>query len=42
MKVELHCHSNLSDGTTGVKSIIKKADNEIGAIAITDHNDSRS
>lgn len=42
MKVELHCHSNLGDGTASIKNIIGKADKELGAIAITDHNDSRS
>ena len=38
MLVELHCHSRHSDGIPGVKEIIRKADRELGAIAITDHN----
>ena len=38
MLVELHCHSNHSDGMANVKEIIQKAQKTLGAIAITDHN----
>ncbi|MBI4170146.1 MAG: PHP domain-containing protein [Candidatus Aenigmarchaeota archaeon] len=39
MLVELQCHSEYSGDTVlPVKDIIRKADAELGAIAITDHN----
>ncbi len=38
MKVELHCHSNYSDGIPTVEKIINKAESCLDAIAITDHN----
>jgi len=36
--VELHCHTNYSDGIPSVEKVIKKAESCIDAIAITDHN----
>ena len=38
---ELHCHSNCSDGKPSVKQMMKKASNDLDAIAITDHNTSK-
>ncbi len=39
MKVELHCHSNCSDGLASVGQILKHAEKiGLGAIAITDHD----
>ncbi len=38
MLVELHCHTNRSDGVPSPKELIKKAEKELGAVAITDHN----
>ena len=38
---ELHCHSNCSDGKPSVKQMMEKASNDLGAIAITDHNTSK-
>lgn len=39
MKVELHCHSNHSDGLASIEEIIRKCKSlDIRAIAITDHN----
>ena len=38
MQVELHCHTNHSDGVPSVRELIEKAQKELGAVAITDHN----
>ena len=38
MKVELHCHTNHSDGLPTVEKVIRKAEACVDAIAITDHN----
>ncbi len=39
MLVELQCHSiHSSDTVLAVKDIMRKADQELGAVAITDHN----
>lgn len=43
MKVELHCHSNCSDGSATVEEILKYAEKTgLGAVAITDHNNMNS
>jgi hypothetical protein len=38
MKVELHSHTNHSDGLPSVENLMKKAQACVDAIAITDHN----
>ena len=38
MKVELHSHTNHSDGLASIDKVIKKAESCLDAIAITDHN----
>ncbi len=38
MLVELHCHTNASDGLEPVGTLLKKAATCVGGIAITDHN----
>src|SRR3989338_2018289 len=38
MLIELHCHTNHSDGIPTVKQLIAKTERELGGVAITDHN----
>jgi hypothetical protein len=38
MKVELHSHTNHSDGLPSVENLLRKARSCVDAIAITDHN----
>lgn len=39
MKIDLHCHTNASDGKYPVEEVIKKAyDNGVRVLAITDHD----
>ncbi len=38
MIVELHCHTNYSDGIYPVEKVVKYASKFLDAIAITDHN----
>lgn len=42
MKVDLHCHSDLSDGELSVEALIHRAaDNQVSLLAITDHDVAR-
>lgn len=39
MKVDLHCHTTISDGSLGISDIIKQADrDDVRYLAITDHD----
>src|SRR3989338_2305134 len=38
MLIELHCHTNHSDGIPTVRQLIDKAGRELDGVAITDHN----
>lgn len=39
MKVDLHCHTTISDGSLGISDIIRQADrNDVRHLAITDHD----
>ena len=38
MLIELHCHSNASDGLEPVETLLRKAETFLSGIAITDHN----
>lgn len=38
MRIELHCHTNCSDGLPSVKEVLKHCEKHLDGIAITDHN----
>jgi|GEM_PF-1753782 len=38
MRIELHCHTNHSDGLPSVEQLVRKANKTLDAVVITDHN----